>query len=155
MRNRPWGITLASILTLISTAQFAVLFALMLTNSAAVVAYLHALSPGGSGPEKIHLAMGRFEAPYYAAMALLTGVMGYGLWKLWNWTRVVLLVMTGISFVGELLEIQQLMHASAGAWGLWAVRIVLCVFGVWYLMRRSVREAFHRSAAAQSQTEAA
>lgn len=156
MRNRPLGITIASLLTFVATAQYVVLFALMFINSAAVFAYLHALSPGGSGPEKIHLAMGRFEAPYYAAMALLTGVIGYGFWKLWNWTRVVILVMTGISLAGVLLTIPSLAHSgSAGAWALWAVRIVLCVLWGWYLMRRRVREAFHRPAPAQHQAQAA
>ncbi len=156
MRKRPLGITIASILSFIATAQYVVLFALTLINSAAVFAYLHALSPGGSGPEKIHLAMGRFEAPYYAAMALLTGLLGYGFWKLWNWTRLVVLVMVGISLAGALLTVPQLAHGgSASAWALWAVRIVLCVLWGWYLTRSSVREAFHRPAATERQTQAA
>jgi hypothetical protein len=156
MRNRPLGITLASILTFIAMTQYVVLFALMLINSSTVFTYLHTLSPGGSGPEKIHLAMGRFEAAYYAAMALLTALIGCGLWKLWNWIRLVILVMTGVSLVGALPTIPLLAHSgSAGAWALWAVRIVLCVLWGWYLMRSSVREAFHRPVAAPRQTQAA
>jgi len=156
MRKRPLGITLVSLLTFVAVAQYVVLFVLMFINSVAVFAYLHALSPGGSGPEKIHLAMGRFQAAYYAAMAPLTGLIGYGLWNLWNWTRLVILVMTGISLVGGLLTIPQLTHSGgAGAWALWAVRIILCVLWGWYLMSGRVRDAFHSPAAAQRQTQAA
>jgi hypothetical protein len=64
--------------------------------------------------------------------------------------------MTGISLVGGLLTIPQLAHGgAAGAWALWAVRIILCVLWGWYLMSGRVRDAFHPPAAAQRQTQAA
>jgi hypothetical protein len=134
---------LVAILSFIAVAQYAALAVLSVVNERAVVAYLHVLSPSGSGPERVHLALGSFQPLYYSAMLVLTAILGFGFWKLWNWTRVVILAMTLISLGATLFMLPEAARdGSGGAWALWALRLVLCVLWTWYLMRRPVREAF-------------
>jgi hypothetical protein len=136
------GITVLSVLGFISVAQYAVLAVLALVNPPAVAALLHALSPGGSGPE-VQLRLGAFLPVYYLVSMGLTSFVAYGFWKLRNWTRVVILVLIAVSLVAGLATAPSVMHSgSAGALLLWLVRIGLCLGFGWYLMSGRVRTAF-------------
>jgi uncharacterized membrane protein (DUF2068 family) len=121
------------------------LTALALFDHSALVALLHRLSPSGAGPEAIHTAMGRLQPVYYSAMAVLTGAMAVGFWRLQNWTRIVMLGLIALSLVLMLGEVRPLLAApTAGAIVLTLVRVALSVFWIWYLLRRQVRDAFRR-----------
>ena len=78
-----------------------VLAALALFRPEALTAVLRGLSPSGAGPEAMHSAMGRLLPFYYAAMAAAQGVLAAGFWKLWNWARIVVLVMIALSGIAE------------------------------------------------------
>jgi hypothetical protein len=143
MRSRPLGITIASLLCFVATLQYGALAILMAVRPSAVLAYLHALSPGGSGPERVHLAMGRLEVVYYIAMAGLTVWFGIGLWRLRSWTRLVMLAAIALSLTALMVAIPQVARAGETiAWALWTLRAALCAFWAWYLMRKDVRNAF-------------
>jgi len=153
MARRPVLITIFAALSFVATAQYVVLAVLWLVYRPALVAFLHALSPGGSGPEKVHLAMGRFEPVYYVVMAVVTALLGRGLWKLQNWTRIFMLVMVGISLIALVATSKlALGSGSASAIALWLLRAGLCLTFITYLASGKVRGAFRnskRAAAAQ------
>jgi len=148
MKARPVGITILALLFVLNVAVYVVFAALAVFKHTALVAVLHALSPSGAGPETIHSSMGRVQPLYYSAMAVLTGAMAVGFWKLRNWARIVMLALIAASLVLMITEVQPLLASpTVGAIVLTLVRVVLSVFWLWYLLRRPVREAFRRQVA--------
>lgn len=148
MKRRPIGVTIFALLFALNLVSYAVLAALAAFNHAALVAVLHALSPSGAGPEAIHTAMGRIQPFYYAAMAVVTGALAVGFWRLHNWARIVVLGMIELSLVLMVSEVRPLLTASTpGAIVLTIVRVAISVLCLWYLFRRSVRDAFRKNLA--------
>jgi uncharacterized membrane protein (DUF2068 family) len=89
------------------------------------------------------MRLGAFVPVYFLAMAILTGLVGRGLWNLKNWARITVMVLAGISailgiveLVGGLTAMNPL--ALAGA----AARIALSAWIAWYLNSAKVRAAF-------------
>ncbi len=146
MRKRPLGITLFAVLGFMQVAVYATLAVLALVNHAALAAVLHSLSPGGSGPEKMHLAMGKLLPVYYATMMLVALPWSIGFWRLWNWTRWVSVAMIAVSFVVLLAtaDIAHLRSDGVGAIGLYMLRLGLCLGFGWYLLSGKVSAAFRR-----------
>ena len=145
MKTRPIGVTIFASLFALNLAFYAVLATLAAFNHTALVTLLHALSPSGAGPEAIHTAMGRVQPFYYTAMAVLTGALAAGFWRLQNWARIVVLGMIELSLLLVVSEIRPLLTApTAGAIVLTVVRVALSALCLWYLFRRSVRDAFRR-----------
>ena len=142
--RRPVGITILAVLSFVNVATYAVLLVLALLSPDTLSAVLKGLSPGGAGPE-VQLRMGRLLPVYYGFGMVGTTVIGVGFWKLWNWTRVVVLVLLGASCVALLVEAVTLVRSgSVPGMALWVVRFGLCAFFTWYLASASVRTAFGR-----------
>jgi hypothetical protein len=146
MSSRPLGITLLSILLLLNSAAYAALAILSVINMHALAAVLQALSPSGAGPADVHLAMGRFVTIYYAVLLLITGTLGMGFWKLWNWTRMVALAMIGVSLIAAAAETFSFLRGSSAASAVFLVRVavsvLISVLIGWYLLSGKVRAAF-------------
>jgi hypothetical protein len=149
MRRRPLGITIFALLGFLQVAIYATLAALAVVNREALAALLHSLSPGGSGPEKIHLAMGKLLPVYYATMMLLCLPWAIGFWRLWNWTRRVSVALIALSFIVLLATANPaaLRDGGAGAIALYILRLGLCLGFGWYLMSGKVSAAFRRNSA--------
>lgn len=151
MTRRPLGITILSILLFLNSAFYVVLAVLSVVNHNALAALLWAISPGGAGPAAVHLSMGRtFEPVYYVAMILFTGVLGWGFWKLWNWTRMVSLVLIAVSLLGTAAAPFIMARGGSGAAGVAPlVRIIvstlISLLIGWYLLSAKVRAAFRPS----------
>lgn len=142
--NRPLGITVLAVLSFIGCSFYLVLTWLSLFHQPLLASLLRGLSPGGSGPE-VQLTMGALLPVYYLVSLVLSIFLSLGLWKLWNWTRIVLLLMIAISFIAGIVTAPGVFHAAtAGAVGLWVLRISLCIFVGWYLLSRNVRAAFRQ-----------
>lgn len=145
MKTRPLGITIMAVLGLLNLPMYAVLAALAFFNQPALDAVLRTLSPGGSGPEQIHHAMGGFLPYYYLISLVGSGLVTIGFWRLWNWARVVVLGMIGISLIALAVEGVKDVLSSPGALALLLLRIGLCLGFGWYLMSAKVRAAFGRN----------
>ncbi|MGA8873212.1 MAG: hypothetical protein WB460_18850 [Candidatus Acidiferrales bacterium] len=141
MRSRPVGITILSVLLLLNVAFYAVLAVLSIVNHDALAALLWAISPGGAGPAAVHLAMGRFELVYYGAMISCTGVLALGFWKLWNWTRIVILVLIGVNLLGAAVAPFIIVRSLVPLLRV-AVSVVISILIGWYLVSAKVRAAF-------------
>jgi len=151
MKPRPLGITILSVLLFLNSAFYVVLAALSVVNHNALAALLWAISPGGAGPAVAHLSMGRtFEPVYYCAMISFTGLLAWGFWKLWNWTRVVSLVLIAVNLLGTAVAPFIMARGGSGAAGVAPmVRIIIStlislLIG-WYLLSAKVRAAFRAS----------
>lgn len=145
MKSRPTGITILSILFWVGAAWTAVLASLSLFSRPTLESILHALSPGGAGPAETHVAMGGWLPAYYIVTVALCAAIAVGLWRVQSWARYVVLAMAILSFVGVVGSVTTFTQgASAGAIGLFILRLGLCVLWTWYLLSRGVRAAFSK-----------
>ncbi len=146
MKARPIGITILAVLLALNVALFVVLAALAIFSRSSLMAFLHALSPSGAGPEAIHTAMGGLLPLYYGIMAGVTAALALGFWRLWNWARIVMLGIIVLSLVLMATEVRSLLTVrTVGSISLTLVRVALSVLWLWYLLCRPVCDAFHQS----------
>ena len=144
MRTRPVGVTILAVLLAVNAVFYVVIAAVALFNRDALRYMLHTLSPSGMGPESMHLAMGGMLPLYYGLMAGATALLATGFWKLWNWARVVVLALIGVSFLAMVVELRLLFAApTTSAFATTAFRLGLMAFCAWYLLHGPVRDAFH------------
>ena len=145
MSRRPFGITIGAILFAANAAYYVGFAALAILNRDALRSVLRALSPSGMGPEAAHMAMGSLLPLYYVLMAGLTVTLAIGFWKLWNWSRIVVLALLGLSLLSLIGEVRPLIAGpTTSAIGLTVLRLGLIAFVGWYLLRASVRDAFRQ-----------
>ena len=131
-----------AVLGFVSAALYAVLALVAVFNPPAIAALLHTLSPGGSGPE-VQLRLGPFLPVYYVLALVGMMFVAEGLWKLRNWTRIVMLVVIAVSLVAALATAPGVIQSGrAGVLAMWGVRVGLCLVWGWYLVSDSVRSAF-------------
>lgn len=143
MPARPLGITLLAWLFFVNSAFYALLAALMVVRPTALATILHALSPGGTGPETTHTAMGAWLPIYYVTGAGLCATVAAGLWRLRNWARLVVLALTVLAAITIPMAVIALMRSpNAGAAVLTLLRICLSAALIWYLLGATVRAAF-------------
>jgi hypothetical protein len=89
--------------------------------------------------------MGRLLPLYYVLLAGFTVALAIGFWKLWNWWRIVVLALLGLSLLGLIGEVRPLIAGpTTSAIALTVLRLGLIVLMGWYLLRGSVRDAFRR-----------
>jgi hypothetical protein len=151
MRARPLGVTIFAVLYFLSVATYTVLCVLSLTARSVIHTLLERLSPAGNGPV-ILLRLGGLLAFYFLAMAVVTGLLGLGMWRLKNWARVITMILAGVSVVVVVVRmvgtLQQMQTAGVV---LTLVRVGLCLLVLWYLgWSSSARAAF---AATPAETE--
>jgi hypothetical protein len=145
MSRRPLGITIGAILFATNAAYYVGFAALAILNRDALRSVLRALSPSGMGPEAAHMAMGHLLPLYYVLMSGLTVTLAIGFWKLWNWSRMVVLALLGLSLLSLLAEVRPLIAGpTTSAIGLTVLRLGLIALVDWYLLRESVRDAFRQ-----------
>jgi len=143
MSRRPLGITFGAILFAVNAAAYSVFAALALFDRDMLRSVLSALSPSGMGPEAMHMAMGRLLPLYYIVFAGLTVVLALGFWKLWNWARLAVLALLGLSLLALTVQLRLLGSApSRSAIALTVLRLGLIALVGWYLVRTPVRDAF-------------
>ncbi|HLH07755.1 MAG TPA: hypothetical protein VKW78_11000 [Terriglobales bacterium] len=79
--------------------------------------------------------------------ALIAAVVGWGLWTLQEWARVVTIIFQGIGLVFGILSLFVFLHPFGVVFKL--VRIAISGVIIWYLMQPHVVVAFRRPVVAQ------
>ena len=151
MTKRPLLVTVISLLYFVSTGTYTALAMLDLFRRYTLVSLLNMLSPQGVGPATMLLKLEPLLWLYFVMMAGIVALLGYGCWTLRNWARVVTIVITVASLVGEgeMVALGLLVgDISAFTLLLTLFRLALCVLLLWYLWRPGVRAAFRRTARA-------
>jgi len=145
MSRRPLGITIGAMLFAANAAYYLGFAALAIFNRDALRSVLRALSPSGMGPEAAHMAIGRLLPLYYVLLAGLTVTLAIGFWKLWNWSRIVVLALLGLSLLSLIAEVRPLVAGpTTSAIALTGLRLGLIALVGWYLLSASVRDAFRQ-----------
>jgi hypothetical protein len=149
MTKRPASVTVISVLYFASTGSYTALAVLDLFSRDTLVSLLNQLSPQGVGPAPILLRMEPLLWLYLLMMAAGGALVGYGMWTLRNWARIVTIVITVASLVseGEMVALGLLVGDISAFTLLFTLfRLALCVLLLSYLWRPGVRAAFRRKA---------
>lgn len=147
MAKRPWGVSLMSVLYFVSAGSYIVLMVLAISARDTLRTVLNGLSPQGSGPAPVLLKLEPILWIYFAIMAVVVALVGYGMWTVRGWARVVTIVITAVSLVYGVVSLVHLAsHISLSTLLLGLLRVGLCLLVLWYMWRPNVREAFRRPA---------
>jgi uncharacterized membrane protein (DUF2068 family) len=96
---------------------------------------------GGMGA--ILAGVGIFGAVFCFILAVLYGVLGWGLWSLKNWARIITVVFAGIGLAfGALGLVMSLIHFEIFSLFLQAVPVAVNALIVWYMLQPHVKQAF-------------
>jgi hypothetical protein len=143
MKKRPWGVTILSCIAFFNVAFYLVLAVRGMMNVENLRSTIEGMSAGGTGPMLL-LRLGPLLPFYFLLMAILLGALGWGLWTLKNWARLIVLALIGLSLVGAAVEIIHGWPTSdAKGIAVALVRVVIALLTFWYLCLGPVRAAFH------------
>lgn len=126
----------------LGVAYYLVLAVLFLANREQGTKLLEGMIGVGPGPAPLLRA--RAFLPFYLlTIAVFTGALGWGLWKLKNWARITWLVIFGLSLFGAAIHIIAVWSyptARGFAVALLRAAVAIVIFG--YLSSAQVRGAF-------------
>ncbi len=147
--DRPTGITILAILGFLFGLLMAGLAAIIFVSGAALGAMLAGAAAEGGEAAADASMMGMvagFSAVIGGVMlvfAILYFAVGYGLWKLKNWTRIITIVLSGLGAAFGLLGLLGSLMAFEII-SLVIQLVILAIYGwvLWYLFQSHVKEAF-------------
>lgn len=141
--QRPAGVSVLAILDFIG-AGFLVLAAIGSFFGMGILgAILRSNREIGSMGTAAMAGIGIVFAVILFAFAALSGVVGYGMWNLKNWARIITIVFAVLGILGGAFGILwALLHLHIISLFITCVRAALHILILWYLMQPHVRRAF-------------
>jgi len=141
--GRPVGVTILAILNFIGAA-FCLLGGIgMILGGGFIASVLSQQGQGSAGAAGILAGLGAAAGVFIIIIGGVSALVGFGLWKLKGWARIVSIILWGINAAFQLLGILgTLTHFNLFAliWGVFWVAVD--VFVIWYLLRPEVKAAF-------------
>ena len=142
--GRPTGVTVIAILDFIG-AGLCVLGGLGMILGGGFMATMMSQQGGhgSAGAAGILAGLGAAAGVFMIIMGGVGALVGFGLWKLKEWARIVSIILFGISAVFQLLGIVgSLAHFTVFAllWGVFWLAVD--AFLIWYLLKPEVKAAF-------------
>ncbi len=146
--NRPVGVTVLAILDFIGAALCLLTGILSVVGAGAGI--LGAMGQGGQGAAAaggIMAAVAASITVFAFVGAAIAALLGWGLWKLKNWARLITIV---FAVIGVLLELFALIgvfaHFNVVALIITLVPLAIYALVAWYLLRKDVAAAFQGAA---------
>ncbi|HEV7676875.1 MAG TPA: hypothetical protein VGQ12_20285 [Candidatus Angelobacter sp.] len=140
---RPVGVTILAVLNFIGTA-FCLLGGIgMILGGGVIATLLSQQGQGSAGAAGVLAGLGAAAGVFIIIMGGVSALLGFGLWKLKGWARIVSIVLYGISAAFQVLGILgTLAHFNVFAlmWG--AFWVAVDAFIIWYLLKPEVKAAF-------------
>lgn len=148
--NRPTGVTVLAVLQFIGAGFCVIGGLLMMVGGTFLAAILGRAGAGGEG--SIALAgmgalIGVVGGVFCLVLAVLYGIVGWGMWGLKNWARMVTIVLAAIGALFQVLGMMgSMLHFRIGAmlWNLIWLGVNAVI--VWYLIQPQVKAAFEGQA---------
>jgi hypothetical protein len=144
--NRPTGVTVLAVLQFIGAGCCVIGGLLMMVGGTFLAAILGRATASGGGSTAMAgmgALIGVVGGVFCLMLAVLYGAVGWGMWGLKNWARIVTIVLAAI---GALFQVLGLMgsllhfHIFALLWNV--IWVGVNGFIVWYLIQPQVRAAF-------------
>jgi hypothetical protein len=141
--GRPVGVTILAILNFIGAA-FCLLGGIgMILGGGFIATMLSQQGQGSAGAAGILAGLGAAAGVCIIIVGGVSALVGFGLWKLKGWARIVSIILYAISGAFQLLGILgSLAHFNLFAlvWG--AFWVAVDAFVIWYLLKPEVKAAF-------------
>ncbi|MCU1256856.1 MAG: hypothetical protein JWM83_3155 [Candidatus Angelobacter sp.] len=140
---RPVGVTILAILNFIGAAFCLLLGLVMILGGGFIATILSQQGQGSAGAAGVLAGLGAAAGVFIIIMGGVSAFLGFGLWKLKGWARIVSIVLYGISAAFQVLGILgTLAHFNVFAlmWG--AFWVAVDAFIIWYLLKPEVKAAF-------------
>ena len=140
---RPVGVTILAILNFIGAA-FCLLGGIgMILGGGFIATMLSQQSQGSAGAAGVLAGLGAAAGVFIIIMGGVSALLGFGLWKLKEWARIVSIVLYGISGAFQLLALLgSLAHFNVFAF-VWSIFwVAVDAFVIWYLLKPEVKAAF-------------
>jgi hypothetical protein len=142
--GRPVGVTILAILNFIGAAFCLLGGIAMILGGGFIATMLSQQGQGSAGAAGILAGLGAAAGVFIIIMGGVSALVGFGMWKLKGWARIVSIVLFAISAVMQLLGLLgSLAHFNVFAvvWSLFWVAVD--AFVIWYLLKPEVKAAFH------------
>ena len=140
---RPVGVTILAILNFI-VAAFCLLGGIaMILGGGFIATMLSQQGQGSAGAAGVLAGLGAAAGVFIIITGGVSALVGFGLWKLKGWARIVSIVLYGISGAFQLLGLLgSLAHFNlfAVVWSLFWIAIDALI--IWYLLKPEVKAAF-------------
>lgn len=141
--GRPTGVTILAILDFIGAA-FCLLGGIgMILGGGFMATMMSQQGQGGAGAAGIMAGLGAAAGVFIIIIGGVAALVGFGLWKLKGWARIVSIVLAGIGGALQLLGLLgSLAHFNlfAVVWSLFWIAIDALI--IWYLLKPEVKAAF-------------
>jgi hypothetical protein len=141
--GRPVGVTILAILNFIGAA-FCLLSGIgIILGGGFIATMLSQQGQGSAGAAGLLAGLGAAAGVCIIIAGGISALVGFGLWKLKGWARIISIVLFGISAALNLLGmLGTLAHFNVFAlmWG--AFWIAVDAFVIWYLLKPDVKAAF-------------
>jgi hypothetical protein len=145
------GVTILAILNFIGAAICLLGGIGVMLGGGFIATMLSQQGQGSAGAAGVLAGLGAAAGVFIIIMGGVSALLGFGLWKLKGWARIVSIVLFAISAVFQLLGILgTLAHFSVFAlvWGVFWVAVD--AFVIWYLLKPEVKAAFQPPAQART-----
>jgi hypothetical protein len=145
--GRPVGVTILAVLYFLG-AVGCLLAGILMIVGGGFMATLISQQTQASGVGAGFLAgLGAVLGVVIFIFAALYVLLGWGLWKLKNWARIVTIVLAALGIAGALLGLAgAFLHFGMFLLVLTLVRLAICGLILWYLLQPNVSAAFQGQA---------
>ncbi len=141
---RPVGVTILAILNFIGAA-FCLLGGIAMIAGGGFMATMMSQQggQGSAGAAGVLAGLGAVAGVFIIIIGGVSALVGFGLWKLKNWARIVSIVLLGISIAMQALQLLGVLaHFNLFALVWTAFWIAVDAFIIWYLLKPEVKAAF-------------
>ncbi|HZR28949.1 MAG TPA: hypothetical protein VFA71_09220 [Terriglobales bacterium] len=142
--DRPVGVTVIAILQFLGAA-FLILAGIGFILGGGIIGSLLSQNSqlSGAGLTGIMAGLGAVFAVVLFVFAAIAAILGWGMWQLKNWARIVTLVLAGIGIVfGGLGLLFSLLHFHVITIVFIGIRLAINALIIWYLLQPDVKAAF-------------
>jgi hypothetical protein len=149
--GRPVGVTILAILNFIGAAFCLLGGIAMILGGGFIATMLSQQGQGSAGAAGILAGLGAAAGVFIIIIGGVSALVGFGMWKLKAWARIVSIVLFAISAAMQLLGLLgSLAHFNVFAvvWSLFWVAVD--AFVIWYLLKPEVKAAFQPPAQARA-----
>ncbi len=144
--NRPTGVTVIAILCFVG-AVLCVLGGIgLIAGGGFLASYMNQQSQSGAGAAGLIAGLGAAIGVVIIVFGAVYVLVGWGLWTLKEWARIVTIVLSAIGAVFQLPGLlRALLHFSIGGLVWTAFWLAVDIVIIWYLLTPQVRAAFQQA----------
>ena len=136
--QRPGGVTLLAILNFISAAVLVCMGLALFLGLGIFGSMTH---ERGSG--LVLAGLGALGGIFFLVLAAVSAVVGYGMWNLQNWARIISIVFACLAILGGVLGMMTGMLHFQPFWMVTNLfRMAIAALIIWYLFQPHVKAAF-------------